>query len=166
MYYIVQLNWWLNNWVGPSRLTLSGLGLGMFPGFEKIIEDRILQAQKNGEFDDLPGAGKPLDIADDSWIPEDLRLSYKILKNADCTPPEIELKKEILQTETLLATMPETEESYRLLKKLNFLIMKFNTLRSGLISFEMPQQYREKLTDRFAGLKCGQAAESPKNRNP
>jgi hypothetical protein len=121
----------------------------MFAGFEKIIEERILRAQREGEFDNLPGAGEPLELTDDRWIPEDLRLAYKILKNADCTPPEIELKKEIMQTEKLLAGMKDTEDSYRLLKKLNFLIMKFNTLRNGSISFEMPQQYMEKLTERL-----------------
>jgi hypothetical protein len=126
----------------------------MFAGFEKIIEERILRAQKEGEFDNLPGAGEPLELSDDRWIPEDLRLAYKILKNADCTPPEIELKKEILQTETLLAGMKDTEESYRLLKKLNFLIMKFNTLRNGSISFEMPQQYMEKLSEHFGASKA------------
>jgi hypothetical protein len=126
----------------------------MFAGFEKIIEERILRAQKEGEFDNLPGAGEPLALSDDSWIPEDLRLAYKILKNADCTPPEIELKKEIMQTETLLASMKDTEESYRLLKKLNFLIMKFNTLRNGSITFEMPQQYMEKLSERFGTPKA------------
>jgi DnaJ homologue, subfamily C, member 28, conserved domain len=121
----------------------------MFTGFEKIVEERILRAQKGGSFDDLPGAGKPLDFSDDRFVPEDLRLAYKILKNADCTPPEIELKKEIVQTESLLAGMEDTVESFRLLKKLNFLIMKFNMLRGGSFSLEMPQQYRAKLADHF-----------------
>jgi hypothetical protein len=123
----------------------------MFTGFEKIIEERILRAQQDGSFDDLVGTGKPLDFSDDRFIPEDLRLTYKILKNADCTPPEIELKKEIVQTESLLAGMEDTAESYRLLKKLNFLIMKFNMLRGGSFSLEMPQQYRNKLTEHFGG---------------
>ena len=79
------------------------------------------------------------------YIPEELRLAYKILKNADCLPPEIELKKEIKQTEDLLAGMQETSEKYRILKKLNFLIMKLNTIRDTSIMFEMPQHYMEKL---------------------
>lgn len=121
----------------------------MFTGFEKIVEERIARAQREGTFDNLPGAGKPLDFADDQFVPEDLRLAYKILKNADVAPPEVELKKEIVQTEKLLAGMQDTAESYRLLKKLNFLIMKFNTLRNGCVSLEMPQQYMEKLSERF-----------------
>lgn len=125
----------------------------MFSGFNKIVEKRIQTAQKKGEFENLSGAGKPLDLKDDRNVPEELRLAYKILKNADCIPPEIELKKEIRQTEELLSGMPATSEKYRLLKRLNFLIMKLNTVRNSSIMFELPQQYEENLVDRF-GSKC------------
>jgi hypothetical protein len=121
----------------------------MLAGFEKIVEERILQAQRKGVFENLPGAGKPLVIEDDRHVPEDLRLAYKILKNADCIPPEIELKKEIKRTEDILAGMDETVEKYHTLKKLNFLIMKLNALRDTAIAFEMPQQYLGKLAGRF-----------------
>jgi hypothetical protein len=117
----------------------------MIQGFEKIVEERILKAQKQGEFENLVGSGKPLKFNENWCIPEELRLAYKILKNADCLPPEIELKKEIKQTEDLLAGMQETSEKYRILKKLNFLIMKLNTIRDTSIMFEMPQHYMEKL---------------------
>ncbi|CAN2047001.1 DUF1992 domain-containing protein [Candidatus Magnetomoraceae bacterium gMMP-1] len=118
-------------------------------GFEKIIENRILQAQKNGIFDNLSGEGKPFEFKDDSYVPEDLKMAYKILKNADCLPPELEIKKEIRKTEDLLATMPDTEEKYRILKKLNLLIMKFNILSSSSFDRDMPQYYHEKLVDQF-----------------
>ena len=121
----------------------------MIPGFNKIVETRILTAQKNGEFDDLEGSGKPLKLDDGCCVPEELRLAYKVLKNADFVPPEIELKKEIKQTEDLLAGMQDTAEKYRTLKKLNFLIMKLNTLRNTSVVLEMPQQYEEKLVNRF-----------------
>jgi len=117
----------------------------MIRGFEKIVEERILKAQKKGEFENLIGSGKPLKTNENWYIPEELRLAYKILKNADCVPPEIELKKEIKQTEDLLAGMQETSEKYRILKKLNFLIMKLNTVRNTSIMHEMPQHYMEKL---------------------
>jgi hypothetical protein len=120
----------------------------MLTGFETIIEERIKIAQKRGDFDNLPGAGKPI-IFDDANVPEDLRLAYKILKNADCVPPEIELKKEIIQTEELLAGMEDTAEKYHVLKKLNFLIMKLNSIRNTSIAFEIPQKYMGKLTGRI-----------------
>lgn len=117
----------------------------MIPGFAKIVEERIRKAQKKGEFDNLEGTGEPLNLAEDQAVAEELRLAYKILKNADCLPPEIEIKKEINQTEALLAGMTDTAEKYRTLKKLNFLIMKLNTLRSTSVKFEEPQKYTDKL---------------------
>ena len=125
----------------------------MLYGFEKIVEERILTAQKRGEFENLPGSGKPLPVEDNRLISEELRLAYKILKNADCLPVEIELKKEIKQTQDLLAGMQETSEKYRILKKLNFLILKLNSVKDTSISHEMPQVYTEKLIERFGNSK-------------
>jgi hypothetical protein len=121
----------------------------MIPGFEKIVEDRIRKAQQRGDFDNLPGVGKPLDLCDDRHIPEDLRLAYKILKNADCLPPEIELKKEILRTEDLLANVQDMAQRYSALKKLNFLILKLNATRNTDARFDLPQHYLAALSDRM-----------------
>jgi len=120
----------------------------MITGFEQIIEKRIQAAQRKGEFKNLPGAGKPIMFENDSHIPEDLRLAYKILKNANCIPPEIELKKKIQQTEDLLANIEDAKEKYRILKKLNFIIMKINTMRDTSVLFEVPQKYMEKISER------------------
>jgi len=121
----------------------------MLPGFDKIVEERILDAQRKGEFDNLQGAGKPLDLEDSGSVPEDLRIAYKILKNADYIPPELELKKEIRKTEELLAGMEDTAEKYRVLKKLNYMIMKVNLLRNTPVMFEESELYAEKLIDKF-----------------
>ena len=121
----------------------------MFPGFDKLVEERIKNAQKKGDFNNLPGSGKPLDLDDDSCVAEDLRLAYKILKNADFAPPEIEIKNEIKKTEDLLAGMKDEKEKYRTLKKLNFLIMKLNSMRSSSVNFDFPQQYVEKVAERL-----------------
>ncbi len=121
----------------------------MFPGFTKIVEERIRKAQRNGEFENLAGSGKPLTLEEDRHIAEDLRLSYKILKNADCLPPEVELKKEIERTEELLQGMEETAEKYCILKKLNYLIMKLNATRNMSHEFDVPQRYSASLVDRF-----------------
>lgn len=123
----------------------------MIPGFEKIVEERILMAQREGAFENLPDRGRPLELSDDQHVAEDLRLAFKILKNADCLPPEVALKKEISQTRELLAAMPETAQKYQTLKKLNYLIFKLNNVRNGAVPFEMPEAYSERLTARFAG---------------
>ena len=121
----------------------------MFPGFEKIIEDRIRRAQQKGKFENLEGTGKPLIFDSDSHVDSELRLAYKILKNADCLPAEIQLKKEIKRTEDLLSGMEKTAEKYRTLKKLNFLIMKLNTMTNLPVNREMPQKYSAKLVERL-----------------
>jgi hypothetical protein len=130
-----------------------GVKQEMITGFEKIVEERIKKAQESGAFNNLPGAGRPLDLSQDQHIPEDLRLPYKILKNADCLPPEIALKKEIHCTEELLAHMPDTAERYTTLKKLNFLIMKLNASRQGSTRFDIPQHYMADITDRLAATR-------------
>ena len=132
----------------------------MIQGFEKIVEERILTAQKKGEFENLDGFGKPLALHDDYHVPEELRLAYKILKNADCLPPEVELKKEIRQTEELLAGMSDTAEKYRVMKKLNFLILKLNSLRHASVVFDKPQKYSDKLIKKLESS----ASKSKKNK--
>ena len=125
----------------------------MIPGFELIVEERIKKSQRRGDFENLEGAGRPLTLIDDSHIPEDLRLPYKILKNAECLPPEVELRRQICQTEDLLEGMQDTSDQYRILKKLNFLIMKLNTTRSGDARFDIPQRYQAALADRLTPSK-------------
>jgi len=122
----------------------------MFTGFEKIVEERIRKAQQRGLFDNLAGRGKPLpkDVIGDT-VSEDLRLSYRILKNADCLPPEVEVQREIRRTEDLLAGMADTAERYRTMQKLNFLILKLNTMRNGSPALEVPQHYTERLLERL-----------------
>lgn len=133
----------------------------MFAGFNKIVEERIRKAQLKGEFDNLPGQGKPLVVEDNSGVPEDLRMAYKILKNADCLPPELEAKKEIANTEVLLTAVDDAAEKYRLLKRLNFLIMKMNTIRPTSIRFEEPQRYSQKMIDRLSAGRAGAVSEKP-----
>ncbi len=101
----------------------------MIPGFEKLVEERIKKAQKEGYFDDLEGSHKPLKL-DDMNVPDDLRLAHKILKNAGFLPPEVELKKKITNTEQLLETAEiGSPQRVKIQKKLNYLLTKLTTTR-------------------------------------
>jgi hypothetical protein len=115
-----------------------------------IAERKIQEALRNGEFDDLPGKGEPLRLEDESGIPEELRLAYKILKNADCLPPELELKKEILNLGEMIQGIEDLNEKYRQMKRLNFMIMKLNLMRKVSPLFEEDQVYYEKVVERVA----------------
>lgn len=121
-----------------------------FEAFEKIAEERIKEAMERGEFDNLPGKGKPLVLEEESHLPPDLRMAYKILKNAGCLPPELELRKEIRTTKDMLAGMKDTQEKYRQIKKLNYLIMKLNmTRRMSPLLEEKEGGYYEKVVDKM-----------------
>jgi hypothetical protein len=81
--------------------------------FETIAEQRIAEALERGELDGLPGAGRPLALDDDALVPEDLRLAYRILKNAGFVPPEIEARREIAELERLLFDGAALDETAR-----------------------------------------------------
>ena len=62
--------------------------------FQDYIEEQIQEAIARGEFANLPGTGKPLNLDDDPYA-GDKASAYRILKNTGHAPPEIELLKEI-----------------------------------------------------------------------
>jgi Domain of unknown function (DUF1992) len=69
--------------------------------FDEMAERKIAEAMERGDFQDLPGTGQPLDLTDDALIPEDLRVAYRILKNAGYVPPEVETLNEIAALERI-----------------------------------------------------------------
>lgn len=87
--------------------------------FTILSEDKIKQAIKDGEFNQLPGMGKPLELEDLSHIPPELRISYKMLKNANMLDEDIELKKAIHTLEQLIAQCPDEMEKEKLQVQLN-----------------------------------------------
>jgi hypothetical protein len=98
--------------------------------FHIISEDRIKKAYQDGEFDNLPGLGKPLQLEDLSGIPEELRMAYKLLKNAGYTQEEGQLRQEMLTIEGLLKKCDDSTEKESLQKKLNEKLLRFNQLMS------------------------------------
>lgn len=62
--------------------------------FDKLVEQRIRDGQEAGEFDDLEGAGRPVDLNAYFSAPEELRAGYALLKNAGIVPEEARLLAE------------------------------------------------------------------------
>ena len=81
------------------------------------IEEQINEAQQRGDFDNLPGAGKPLPIEKNIFA-GDKALAYSLLKNNQMAPPEIERAKEIdgalAHADALLATLRHRRDTLRL----------------------------------------------------
>ncbi|MHB9073089.1 MAG: DnaJ family domain-containing protein [Desulfobaccales bacterium] len=117
--------------------------------FTILAENRILQAIEAGEFDDLQGQGQPLNLEDDSHIPPELRMAYKILKNADCLPPEVVLRQEVVNLQDLVASMPDEAEKLKQMRRLNFLIMKLNMMRPVSAQLLENDLYTPKVLERL-----------------
>lgn len=116
-----------------------------------IAEEKIREAMAKGEFDNLPGAGKPLPFDDDSLVPEDVRIAYKILKNAGCLPPEIELRKEIVTLKRLLSSIEEEGERRRKLKELDGKLLRLNLMRKKPLQLEDFPEYRDRVIEKLTG---------------
>jgi hypothetical protein len=113
--------------------------------FAKIAEQKIREAMENGEFDNLAGRGKPLDLRDEAWVPEDLRMAYKIMKNAGCLPEELGLRREVLNLRELIDTIDDNKERMRKIRELNFKLLRLNELRKRPIDLETFPEYEEKI---------------------
>ena len=75
--------------------------------FSRIAENRINEAMKEGAFDDLPGRGQPLNLDEYFSTPEDVRMAYSVLKNANCSPPEVQLMSEVSRLERAVEHTPD-----------------------------------------------------------
>lgn len=77
-----------------------------------IVEDLIKKAQRDGQFDNLPGAGKPLPPDEFAHYPEDIRMVMRILKNSGHDEEAQFVKEEMsdLQHQLKKATQREKTE--------------------------------------------------------
>lgn len=113
-----------------------------------LVEQRIQESMSNGEFGDLPGHGKPLDLEDLSGVPEELRMSFKIMKNSGLVPEEVSLRAECVTLEGLLAAChnsggTETSEGKAIRAKLSLKRLRLQELlrERGLDSNPAFMQY-------------------------
>ncbi|NIS74400.1 MAG: DUF1992 domain-containing protein [Deltaproteobacteria bacterium] len=111
----------------------------------KIAEEKIKEAIERGFFKDLPGAGMPLEMDDLSLVPEELRMCYKVLKNAGLLPPELELRKEIATLELLLETIDDERVLESTISTLNEKIMRLNIIEKRSLPLEKKQYYAKSL---------------------
>jgi hypothetical protein len=117
--------------------------------FWRIAEERIKEAQRAGAFDNLPGKGKPLDLEDLSWVPEDLRIGYLVLKNAHVLPPEAQLLKDIHTIEDLLKHVEDEGERRALAKSIQFKLIRLDLLKRRSMPLRSVREYSRKLVDKL-----------------
>ena len=121
----------------------------MLEAIRRIAEQKISEAVREGRLSVAEWRNRPLPPGNDSLVPEDLRLAYKILKNAGYLPAEIETRKEIEKVEDLLASCEDEYIRVKQLKKLHFLLLKLHTMK-GESSIEEQETYYRKVVERIS----------------
>ena len=119
-----------------------------FIALQRIAEEKIVEAMKNGEFDNLPGKGKPVNLNDDANIPPELRVAYRILKNGGYVSEEVNELREINNLKDMLEDCEDEQEMYRKIQKLNLMVMKMNERRKVPVYLEVEQVYYRKVLEK------------------
>jgi hypothetical protein len=94
-----------------------------------IAEQRIREAMDQGLFDNSPYRGRRVHLEDEDGIPPELRMAFKVLKDAGCLPPEVELRREIATLSELLDAALDPEERARVRRLLHDRTLRLELLR-------------------------------------
>jgi hypothetical protein len=94
----------------------------------KSADEAIRAAMERGDFNSLSNKGKKLDLDDYFNTPEDLRLGFSVLKNADYIPEEVQLLKEIGELQEKLAQISGETERKKVLKEIEGRRLKYNLM--------------------------------------
>src|SRR5512143_1151168 len=104
--------------------------------FDRIVEAIIKQAMERGEFDNLPGKGKPIDLTEYFETPEEVRLAYTVLKNAGMTSREVDLLRETAELKQVLEAVRDERKKQEIARQIQEKQVEFN--------LRMEQQKRER----------------------
>ncbi|MEH0888495.1 DUF1992 domain-containing protein [Enterobacter sp. UNJFSC 003] len=115
---------------------------------DQWAERHITDAQRKGEFDNLPGSGEPLVLDDDSHVAPELRAGYRLLKNAGCLPPELEQRKEAVELASLLQGICKDDPRYTELSR-RLALIEFKLRQAGLNTDFLRSEYSERLMHRM-----------------
>jgi hypothetical protein len=96
--------------------------------FEKTIEAIIREAQERGDFDNLKGKGKPIDLTEYFEMPEDVRVAQTMLKNAGMAPREVDLLKEIAALRQVLAKVVNEKKKAEIQKQIQEKQIEFSLM--------------------------------------
>jgi len=100
---------------------------------DDLVEQRIQSSIRCGDFDNLPGRGKPLELGDDSLIAPELRMTFRILKNSGYVPAEVKALNDVFELECLISDLGSaSSERSSAIKRLE--VFKLKLENSGCFS--------------------------------
>ncbi|QCR34851.1 DUF1992 domain-containing protein [Nissabacter sp. SGAir0207] len=116
---------------------------------DEMVERHIREAQAKGEFDCLPGAGKPLELDDTSAVPAELRVAYRILKNSGYLPPELEARKEALELDTLLHEIHKEDPQYDVISQ-KLRVLELRLQQAGINTDFLKGEYQQRISEKLS----------------
>lgn len=119
--------------------------------FFHLVERQLADAERDGVFRDLPGAGRPLPLDDLDGVPQELRASYLLLKGSGFVPPELEAQKEWLRLEDLLAACTDSHERERLGAEAARAALRYRLLLEERGASQGLLDYRDRVVSRWSG---------------
>lgn len=127
----------------------------MIAAIAYVAEERIRAAAQRGEFRNLPGAGKPLDLDADANVPPELRMAYTLLKNGgylDGAQGQDEADQALEARLSSLEAMLEQSESERLklrqMLKLQVMEIRARRISGTELTLEKDDLYYTKVVER------------------
>ncbi len=116
--------------------------------FRIIAERRINQAISEGSLTFEQWKDKPLVLEDDSFVPADLKMAYKILKNSGHVPQEIIDRKEVQRLEELIASSKDEHTRLQQMRKLDVLLMKMESSRGKAFNLQNQDEYYARVVEK------------------
>jgi len=120
----------------------------MLSALHNIAEQKIQEAMKKGSLNSEKYKNKPLPMEDDRFVPEDLKMSYKILKNSGYLPPEVEERKEVKKLEDLISHTTDEHQRVKQMKKLSVLLMKIESRQGRPLNIANQDAYYGRVVER------------------
>ena len=96
--------------------------------FDRIVEALIKDAMERGEFDNLSGKGKPIDLTEYFEAPEEVRMAHSMLKNAGMTSREVDLLKEIAELKQVLEAVLDEKKKQEIQKQIRQKQVEFSLM--------------------------------------
>lgn len=96
--------------------------------FDRIAEALIKEAMERGEFDNLPGKGKPIDLSEYFETPEEVRMANSVLKSAGMTSREVDLLKEIAELKQVQAAVLDEKKKQEISKQIQQKQIEFSLM--------------------------------------
>jgi hypothetical protein len=116
---------------------------------DAVAEERIQEAIRRGEFDALPGAGKPLVLEEDPLVPAELRIANRVLSNAGLVPVEVLERREIADLESSLASLRDDRARSRVIARLALLRLRLDPRR--MVCLSRNALYERRIMEKLAG---------------